>query len=76
MPNPADIIKLMGMKNRFEKDHPKMVSFIKAMAAQGLPEDTVIEITVTSPEGAKQTANMKVLASDVEMLNQLKNMKP
>ena len=76
MPNPADILKLMGMKNQFEKNHPKMVAFLKAMAAQGLPEDTVIEITVTNPEGVAQTANMKVLASDVEMLNQLKTLKP
>ena len=75
MPGPQDILKIMAMKGQFESNHPKVVSFIKEMAAKGIQEGTVIEITVTDPEGNPTTANMKVQASDVEMLEQLKNLR-
>ncbi len=76
MPGPQDILKVMAMKSQFENNHPKMVSFIKSLAANGVKEGTVIEITVTDPEGNPTTANMKILASDVEMMEQLKTLKP
>ena len=75
MPGPQDILKIMAMKNQFESNHPKVVSFIKEMAAKGIKEGTVIEITVTDPDGHPTTASMKVQASDVEMIEQLKNLR-
>ena len=75
MPGPQDILKVMAMKGQFEANHPKMISFLKDMAAKGIKEGTVIEITVTDPEGNPTTASMKVQASDVEMVEQLKNMR-
>ena len=75
MPGPQDILKVMAMKSQCESNHPKMVSFIKDMAARGIKEGAVIEITVTDPEGNPVTASMKVQASDVEMVEQLKNLR-
>ncbi|MCR5277829.1 MAG: hypothetical protein K6E19_00130 [Lachnospiraceae bacterium] len=75
MPGPQDILKIMAMKNQFEGNHPKMVSFFKDMATKGVKEGTVIEITVTDPDGNPTTASMKVQASDVEMIEQLKNLR-
>lgn len=75
MPNPAELMKLMGMKNKFESAHPKFVSFIKDVASRGVEEGSIIEISVTRPDGSKTTANMKVQASDVEMVNEIKNFK-
>ena len=75
MPNPQDLFKLMGMKNQFESNHPKMVSFFRDMAARGIQEGSVIEITVTDAEGNPITASMKVQASDLEMIEALKNMR-
>lgn len=76
MPNPAELMKLMGMKNKFESAHPKFVSFIKDIASRGVEEGSIIEISVTRPDGSKTTANMKVQAGDVEMVNDIRNLKP
>lgn len=49
--NPASMIKLMKAKNTFSANHPKFISYIKAVFGTGIPEDSVIEITVTKPGG-------------------------
>ncbi|MBO4825452.1 MAG: hypothetical protein J5487_08655, partial [Lachnospiraceae bacterium] len=68
MPNPADIMKLMGMKNKFESSHPKFVSFIKDVAARGITEGDILEGTITRATGEKTTANLRVTADDVQMV--------
>ena len=50
-----------------------MVSFIKDMAARGIKEGAVIEITVTEPGEEPVTTNMKVLQSDLELIQSLKD---
>lgn len=75
MPNPADIMKLMGLKKRFENNHPKFLAFISNVARKGIEEGSIIEVTLITPEGTKTTANMKVTADDVAMINDLKGMK-
>ena len=75
MPNPADIMKLMGMKAKFESAHPKFVSFIKDVAARGISEGDILEVTITRPTGEKTTANLRVTADDVEMVQDLKNLR-
>lgn len=75
MPNPADIMKLMGMKNKFESSHPKFVSFIKDVAARGISEGDILEVTITRADGEKTTANLRVTADDVEMVEDIKNLR-
>ena len=75
MPNPADIMKLMGLKARFEGAHPKFVSFIKDVARVGVSEGDILEVSITKPDGTKTTANLKVTADDVAMVNEIKTMR-
>ena len=42
----------------------------------GMSEGTIIEISVTRPGEETVTTNMKVLQSDIDMFNSLKDMKP
>ncbi len=49
MINPAIAMKIMNAKNKFTKNHPKFVSFLGTIFQTGIPEGTVIEITVTKP---------------------------
>lgn len=72
--NPAAIMKLMGAKNKFEHTHPKFVAFFKAVIRQGIKEGSVIEITVTDPDGTTMTGNMRVQETDLQLMNDLKNM--
>ncbi len=74
MMNPAAMMKMMGAARKFEGTHPKFVAFLKTMMSSGIDEGTIIEITVTKPDGTQVTGNMKVQASDMELFQELKNM--
>lgn len=73
--NPTDMMRLMGELSRFQKAHPKVVSFFSHHIAGGLTEGTVIEISVQKPGEEKVTCNMKVLPEDVKMAEVFKNIK-
>ena len=74
MMNPAIMMKLMSAKNKFTKNHPKLINFFQVILKTGLPEGTVIELTVTKTGEEPMTANMKVLDSDLELVEELKNL--
>lgn len=76
MMNPQMMMQLIGALGTFRKNHPKFASFAEIMLKSGIPEDSVIEITVTKPGEESVTANMKVLQSDIELIQALRNMKP
>ena len=72
--NPMDLMKIMSAKNRFNANHPKFGAFVKAAFGGGIQEGTILELTVTKPDGEKMTTNLKVQPSDLELLNELWNM--
>jgi len=72
MLNPSSIMKLMSLKGKFEENHPKFAAFLQNMLSKGLPEGTIIEITLTRPGEEPIMTNMKVKDSDLEMLQELK----
>ncbi|MBQ7925643.1 MAG: hypothetical protein IJ335_05040 [Lachnospiraceae bacterium] len=73
--NPASLMKLFQAKNQFNKEHPKFVAFLNAVFSKGISEDTVIEITVTRPGEAPMTSNIKIKQSDLELFEELKQLK-
>lgn len=74
MMNPASIMKIMNAKNKFTENHPKFVAFLNAVFSTGITEGTVIEITVTKPGQEPITTNMKVKQSDLDLMNELKDL--
>lgn len=72
--NPAAIMKMMQAKATFDRNHPKFGAFLKAVFQGGVEEGTVIEISVTKPGGQNMTTNFKVMQSDLDLLQELKNM--
>lgn len=72
--NAASILKLMSAKNQFNKNHPKFEAFVKSVFSRRIDEDTVIEITVTRPGESPITANLKVMQSDLDLLEELKGL--
>ena len=74
MINPAIAMKFMGLMNKFTNNHPKFVAFFKAVFSTGLPEGTIIEITVTKPGQDPITSNMRVTQEDLEMMESLKEL--
>lgn len=74
--NPAGIMQFMSAINTFKSNHPKFAQFMGLVVKGGVPEGSIIEVTVTRPGEEPITANMKVLQSDLDLFNSLKDMKP
>ena len=72
--NPSSMMKLMNAKNKFTGNHPKFVAFLNAVFSRGVTEGTIIEITVKRPGEEALTTNMKVLPSDLELLDEMKEL--
>lgn len=73
--NPAALFKIQGAFKKFQNAHPKVVSYFSSVFGSGVPEGTVMELTVTKPGEEPVTTNMKVTADDVELVKLLKEMK-
>ena len=75
MMNPAALIKIMNAKNVFTRNHPKFEAFVKAVFGKngGITEGTIIEITVKRPGEEAITTNLKVMQSDLDLVESLKD---
>lgn len=73
--NPADMMKVMGAFRNFQQAHPKAVSFFQVVFGSGIPEGTVMELTVTKPGENPMTTNIKVTQQDLDLFESLKNMR-
>ena len=72
---PGSIFKIKGILDKFNQNHPKVVSYFSAVFGNGVPEGSIIELTVTKPGEEPVTTNMKVTADDVELVQTLKELK-
>ncbi len=74
--NPANLMQIINLWNRFKGNHPKFEPFINAVQANALKEGTVFEINVTTPDGQKLASNLKLTADDMEIIQQIANSVP
>lgn len=54
--------------NRFRKNHPKFPAFIRAVEKNALKDGTLVEITVTTPDGTSYESNLKLNNEDMELM--------
>lgn len=66
----STLFQLKTAWSGFQRRHPKFVPFCRA-AKTRITEGTVLEITVTPPDGQPLSMNLKVAAQDLDALNQL-----
>lgn len=70
-----NLMNLMQFKESwetFKQSHPKFPLFLKAALEKGLKEGSVVEIHITTPEGKTLSSNIKLKASDLEMIERLR----
>lgn len=72
--NPLALMRLANLGKRFRANHPKMAAFLAKVLAPGVPEGSIIELTVIKPGAEPVTANMRVTAEDMELLRELREM--
>ena len=66
---------LPGIIKKLETAHPKAASFVRNELMTGLPEGTIIEMTVTKPGREPRTTNVRITQEDLQALNEIKAMK-
>ena len=72
--NPAAAIRILQAKNKFGANHPKFMAFLKQVLVSGVEEGTIIEVTVTKPDGEPVTSNIRVTAEDMALFNSMKDL--
>ena len=70
----AILQQLKSGMDRFRAGHPKFPMFLKAVSQDALVEGSVIEISVTTPEGKSYCSNVKLNADDMEFIKTLRSM--
>ena len=73
--NPTELMKMMAHFKNFQTAHPKAVAFFQSVFSSGIPEGTIMELTVTKPNEAPVTTNIKVTQQDLELIESLKSMR-
>ncbi len=72
--NPIEMMKIAGELRKFRETHPKVAQFLQTMIQSGIPEGTVIEMTVTKPGEQAVSSNMRVQPSDLTAFETLRGM--
>lgn len=72
--NPMNLLQMRPLLDSFKANHPKFLKFVSAVSGIGLKEGTVVEITVTSPEGKSYNSNLKLTSEDIELIQKLRQM--
>ena len=70
----ARLQKLRSQLDTFQRNHPKFAPFLDAVNKNALREGTIIEISVTSPEGRHYETNLKVNQEDLAFLRSLEEL--
>ena len=71
--NPMDILKYRERLEKFNQDHPRVRSFLSAVAGTALQEGTILEMKATTPDGRELVTNFRLNADDIETLRMLHN---
>ncbi len=68
--NPMKLLQMKAGWEKFKENHPRLVPFVQA-AGRELREDAVIEMALVTPEGRRLETNLKVKASDMELMRDI-----
>ncbi len=72
--NPMQLLKMKSAWDRFRSAHPKFPLFLNSVMQDGIRENTVLEFTVTEPDGKIYRSNLKISREDLELFQELKEL--
>lgn len=72
--NPASVFKIKKAWETFTANHPKFPAFIQAASQGMIQEGSIIDVTITAPDGRRISTNVKITQSDLELFESLKGM--
>lgn len=68
MINPMNIVKMIGERKAFVKNHPDFIHFILKEFGETIEPGTVIELKVTRPDKDPEVASAKIRHDDKKLL--------
>lgn len=71
MTNPMKLLHFKSELHAFEQRHTKFIRYIDRVQKLAV-KDSVVDMTVTDPEGKSLRANIRLTEEDVQMLAELK----
>lgn len=74
MINPAKLLSFKKDWEGFAQRHPRFVQFILAIFQNGMGEGSVIDVTVTLPDGKTYQSNMRLTQEDIDFIKGIGNM--
>lgn len=69
--NIGDLMKMKSAWDKFTRSHPRFPQFLYAVKQKGVPEGTILGVTVEYPNGEKIATNIKVTAEDLDLFDSL-----
>ena len=72
--NPMALLKMKKSWDTFTGNHPRFPAFLQAVQNTGIKEGTIIEVTITTPEGKSMTTNVRIQASDLQAFEDIKGL--
>lgn len=70
--NPMKLLQIKSLWDRFTTNHPKFPKFLQAIGTDSIREGSIIEMTITTPEGDNISSNIRVTADDMQLVATLK----
>ena len=65
--NPMQLLKMKSAWDRFRAAHPKFPLFLNSVMQDGIREGTILEFTVTEPDGRRYCSNLKISQEDLAL---------
>ena len=69
--NPLELMQIKDRALGFKESHPKFINFLRAASHRNLTEGTLMEVSITPPGGETLSANLRLTASDIELIRSL-----
>lgn len=72
--NPAKLLSLKGDWDGFSARHPRFIQFVMAVMQKGAGAGSVIDVTITLPDGSTMQSNIKLTEEDVAFFGKIAGM--
>ncbi|MBP0969350.1 MAG: hypothetical protein J5744_04310 [Oscillospiraceae bacterium] len=67
--NPVKLIRIKKLWEGFKESHPRLLPYFRELSSSGyVGEGSVIDITVTDPDGRSLRCNIKMTENDLELI--------
>jgi hypothetical protein len=73
--NPMELLKIKEDLEKFRAAHPKFIMFLNNVGPAAMKEGSVLDLSVTTPEGEKYDTNIKLNADDIALINTIMGMR-